>query len=174
MGALAFWKAVVDDKSNFLERVVALLAEHGIRYCVIDGVGVNAYAEPMVTQDLDIIIAADQIEYVRGLMEERFKVREFEHILNVYDPDSGLQVQVQRDPALSEIVGRARTYTVMELAVPVAAPEDLIELKVAAAREPKRRGSKRQKDLADIVRLVEAFPELRDRIPADVSERLFL
>ena len=48
MQALAFWKAVAMDQSNFLESLIALLAEHKIRYCVIGGQGVNAYAEPLV------------------------------------------------------------------------------------------------------------------------------
>ena len=40
MSALAFWKAVVQDESNFLERVTSLLRDGGFRYCVIGGVGV--------------------------------------------------------------------------------------------------------------------------------------
>jgi len=35
-----------------------------------------------------------------------------------------------------------------------------------------RRSSKRQKDLADIARLLEAYPELRARVPAEVLEKL--
>ncbi len=36
-----------------------------------------------------------------------------------------------------------------------------------------RRGSKRQKDLADIARLVEAFPNLRGQLPEEIARRLF-
>ena len=57
MSALAFWKAMVGDKSNFLERVVSLLRESDIKFCVIGGVAVNAYAESALTQDLDIVLA---------------------------------------------------------------------------------------------------------------------
>jgi hypothetical protein len=42
MQATQFWKEVAMDRSNFLERFIALLSEHGIRYCVIGGQGVNA------------------------------------------------------------------------------------------------------------------------------------
>ncbi|MFN0146581.1 MAG: hypothetical protein ACKVT1_08730 [Dehalococcoidia bacterium] len=48
MGELAFWKAVVADTSNFLERVIQLLEENGVRYCVIGGVAVNAYVTPVL------------------------------------------------------------------------------------------------------------------------------
>jgi hypothetical protein len=44
--------------------------------------------------------------------------------------------------------------------------------KVWAAQDSTRRASKRQKDLADIARLVEAFPHLRERVPADVLAKL--
>jgi hypothetical protein len=53
MKALAFWKAAVLDKSDFLDQVISLLREHDVRFCVIDGQAVNAYAEPAVSLDLD-------------------------------------------------------------------------------------------------------------------------
>ncbi len=172
---LAFWKRVVDDRSDFLERTVALLADHGIRYCVIGGVAVNAYAEPVLTQDLDIVIATDQVEEARRLFELEFKVRQFTHSLNVYDPDSKLQVQIQLPPEdFPGFVERAREQEVLGLVLPVAAPEDLIGAKIAAALEPARRPSKRQKDLADISRLIETFPELLAQVPEEIRSRLFL
>lgn len=39
MQALAYWKAVTADRSEFLDRLVAVLRESGIRYCVIGGQG---------------------------------------------------------------------------------------------------------------------------------------
>ena len=56
--------------------------------------------------------------------------------------------------------------------LPVAAAEDVLQGKVWAAQDPERRASKRQKDLADIARLVESQPALRDRVPNDVLDRL--
>jgi hypothetical protein len=46
MRAPAFWKLVTLDRSDFLESLIALLEENGVRYCVIGGQGVNAYVEP--------------------------------------------------------------------------------------------------------------------------------
>lgn len=54
----------------------------------------------------------------------------------------------------------------------VAAVEDVLQGKLWAYQDESRRGSKRQKDLADIARLVEARPELADRLPEPVRERL--
>lgn len=172
MSALAFWKAVVQDESNFLERVTSLLRDGGFRYCVIGGVGVNAYAEAVLTEDLDIILAVDQLPAARILIEREFKVSEFAYTLNVYDPGSRLQVQIQKDPALTEMIARAETHTVLDLELPVAAPADLIRLKIAAAIEPSRRPSKRGKDILDIGRLVARFRHLRQAVPPELAERV--
>jgi hypothetical protein len=173
MSSLRFWQAVVQDKSDFLPRVTSMLEESGVRYCVIGGFGVNAYSDTfIVTEDLDIIVAVEDLERVRALFEEHFRVREFEHSLNVYDPDSKMQVQVQLHPDVSDAESRAERRELAELYLPVAAPPDLMKLKVAAALEPRRRTSKRQKDLADIQRLIEAFPDLRDDVPAEIADRL--
>ncbi len=159
----------MSDHSNFLERVIGLLEKNEVRYCVIGGVGVSAYAEPIVTQDLDIVIAAEDLERARVLLEGEFRVKEFEHSLNVYDPGSKLQVQVQRGEEFAGYPARATVREVMDLRLPIADPQDLLTSKIAAAREPTRRASKHLKDLADIARLVESFPDLRAGLPADIE-----
>ncbi len=67
---------------------------------------------------------------------------------------------------------RAQTQEVLGLALPVASLEDTLQGKVWAASDPERRASKRQKDLADIARLIETYPALRARVPAELLARL--
>jgi len=160
------------DKSNFLEQFIALLDENAIRYCVIGGQGVNAYVEPLVSLDLDVVIAADQVTRVRELLGGRFKVIEFPHSLNVASDESDLRVQIQTDERYADFVQRAEMHDVLGLALPVATIDDLMRGKVWAALDPTRRASKRQKDLADIARLVEAHPRLRELVPAEILSRL--
>jgi len=50
----------------------------------------------------------------------------------------------------------------------VACVEDVLQGKVWVYLDDTRRRSKRQKDLADIMRLVEAYPALRNTLPEDV------
>ena len=52
------------------------------------------------------------------------------------------------------------------------APKDVLQDKIWAALDPARRRSKRQKDLADIARLLEAHPDLKDRVPAEILAKL--
>jgi hypothetical protein len=54
----------------------------------------------------------------------------------------------------------------------VARLEDVLRGKVWAASDPNRRASKRQKDLADIARLLEEHPGLRELVPQAILHRL--
>ncbi len=173
MQSLEFWKAVVADKANFLESLLSLLADRRIGYCVIGGVAVNAYAAPVVTEDLDLIVPLDQIGTAESLLSERFTTRRFPHRINVSTPGSNLRVQIQTDPRFAGFLGRASARQVLGLTLPVACVEDLLESKIWAALEAERRPSKRQKDLADILRLIELRPDLRGRVPAEILGRLF-
>ncbi len=172
MQALTFWKTVTVDQSNLLERVLALLDEHHIRYCVIGGQAVNAYVEPVVSLDLDLVVAVDQIDAVEAKFKNSFRVERFPHRLNVSLAGSDLRVQVQTDPPYANFVDHAAEREVLGLRLPVASLEDLLRGKVWAVQDPTRRASKRQKDLADIARLLEAYPHLRRQVPEQVLARL--
>lgn len=120
MQALAFWKAVAMDRSNFLEGVTGLLAEHQIRYCVIGGQGVNAYAEPLVSLDLDLVVAVDQMDAVEKLLASRYHLERFPHSLNVSEAGSQLRVQIQTDPRYFDFPPRSAEQEVLGLRLPVA------------------------------------------------------
>ena len=172
MDALTFWKTVTVDKADLLGRLIAWLGEHGVRYCVIGGQAVNAYAEPLVSLDLDLVVALDQVDQVEAHLAPSFSVRRFPHSLNISLPGSDLRVQIQTDPRYAEFVERATPRRVLGLTLPVASLEDILRGKVWVATDSTRRPSKRQKDLADIARLLEAYPHLRHQVPQDILERL--
>ncbi|HEX9637357.1 MAG TPA: nucleotidyl transferase AbiEii/AbiGii toxin family protein [Acidobacteriota bacterium] len=172
MQAFDFWKTMVADKVDFLERLIALLRDHRIGFCVIGGQAVNAYVEPLVSLDLDLAIATGQIEKLGRLLGPPFRVERFSHSLNVALSGSDLRVQIQTDPRYASFPQRAETREVLGLSLPVARVEDVLLGKIWAASDTTRRASKRQKDLADLARLVEAFPHLRKQVPADLLARL--
>jgi len=76
------------------------------------------------------------------------------------------------DPRYFSFVDRATPRDVLGLKLPVASVADVLQDKLWAVADPTRRPSKRQKDLADIARLTETYPALRERVPADVLSRL--
>jgi hypothetical protein len=172
MQALAFWKIVTTDEAGFLDRLIDLLGRAGVRYCVIGGQAVNAFVEPVVSLDLDLAVAMGDIATAEELLGQHFRVERFPHSVNVSAPGSDVRVQLQTDPRYGAFVEGASVREVLGLRLPVAGLEDVLQGKVWAAQDPTRRPSKRQKDLADIARLLEAHPELRGRVPSDVLSRL--
>jgi hypothetical protein len=172
MQALAYWKAVTQDHANFLEDFLSILVENGIRYCVIGGQGVNAYAYPLISLDLDVAVVTEDLERIEKLLAERFHVERFEHSINASAADSKLRVQIQTDPRYAAFVSRATAREVLDVTLQVAAVEDVLQGKLWAFLDDTRRRTKRQKDLADIGRLIEAYPHLRERVPREVLDRL--
>ncbi len=172
MRAIAFWKTITVDRTDFPARLLALLTDHGIRFCVVGGQAVNAYVEPLVSLDLDLVIAVAQIEQAEALLRQTFTVERFPHSVNVSDPGSDLRVRLQSDPRYGDFVERASVREVLGLRLPVAQVEDVLRGKVWAAMDSARRPSKRQKDLADIARLLEAYPYLRAQVPEELLTKL--
>ena len=170
--ALDFWKAVTVDRSNLLEQFFALLRARNVRYCLIGGQAVNAYVDPVVSLDLHVVVAADQLIEVERLASGAFNVERFPHSINISAPHSDVRIQLQLDARFEAFVARAASREVLGLQLPVARIEDVLQGKIWAAQDSTRRGSKRQKDLADIARLIEAYPALRSLVPADVVSKL--
>ena len=172
MQALTYWKTVTMDKSNLLERLIALLAEHKIRYCVIGGQGVNAYVEPLVSFDLDLVVAVEQVEQVAALLANAFTVKRFPYSLNIAQAGSDLRVQIQTDPRYFDFVARASIQEVLGLPLPVATKGDLLQGKIWAYLDPERRKTKRRKDLLDIERLLDSYPSLRQQVPPAILQQI--
>jgi hypothetical protein len=172
MQALTFWKIVTMDHSNLLENLIELLRKNDVRFCVIGGQAVNAYAEPLVSLDLDLAVAVDQIDKVDALLDQYFTLKRFSHSLNVTIPDSDVRVQIQTDERYGSFIERASPRFILGLELPVASVEDVLQGKIWAVSDSGRRGSKRQKDLADIARLLENYPHFRSLVPQEILERL--
>lgn len=172
MRALAFWRTVVADHSDFLGRVIGLLTQNNIRYCVLGGQGVNAYVDPVVSLDLDVVIAVEQLTTVEQLLAKEFTIERFAHSINVSARGSDLMVQLQTDPRYFGFLNDTTVRDVLGVPLPVATVENILQGKVWAALDPSRRASKRQKDLADIARLIESFPHLRSGVPDELLARL--
>ena len=172
MLASTFRRLVTMDTSNFLESFLHVLEEARVPYCVVGGQAVNAYVEPLVSLDLDVVIAATEIGSIKERLRSAFIVESFPHSLNVSQTGSDLRAQIQTDQRYADFLRRAKVRSVLGREMPVAAVEDVLQGKVWAASDPGRRGSKRQKDLADIARLLEKFPALRKDVPDSLLSKL--
>ena len=92
--------------------------------------------------------------------------------MNVTFPESDLRLQFQTDPRYMDFPARATIGNVLGTELRVASPEDVLVGKVWAANDGARRPSKRLKDLADIARLLERFPDLRRLVTPNLLDKL--
>lgn len=165
-----FFHGVTNDHGDLLGSFLGLLHQTGSNYCVIGGLAVNAYAEPVVSLDLDVVIAlAKMDDLLNAAREVGMKAEPFEHSWNLSVPDSDLRIQLQIDSRYQEFLARAQTHLIFSYEMQVASIEDVLQGKTWAYLDATRRPSKRQKDLADILRLVENAPELRERLPDSIK-----
>ena len=173
MTGKTFFNRATNGETDIVAVLLSILEEAQAAYCVIGGLGVNAYAEPVVSLDLDVVVAAERLADIRRTAEARgMKAEAFAHSLNLSMAGSDLRIQLQTDPRYQDFLARAEQRSVLGYTMSVAGLEDVLRGKVWAYTDETRRQSKRQKDLADILRLVEAHPHLRDALPPAIAEQV--
>lgn len=167
-----FFEKTTHTKSGFIDEFFSLLKKKQIDYCVIGGLAVNAYTEPVVTLDLDIVIAARKAKELTDELKKHYTVKEFPNSINVYSEKSDLRIQIQTAPELQKYLDNASEKEVLGYKLRVASIEDVFKSKIAAAIEPERRESKRLKDQADLLRLIEVKPDLKELLPEKLRDSL--
>jgi len=115
-----------------------------------------------VSLDPDVLVATGDVEAVCKVVQDHFKIERFARSVNLSTDKSNLRIQLQTHRRYQDFIIRAKAHTVLGYRMKVACVEDVFQGKVWAYSDKERRKSKRQKDLADIVRLVEPDPFLAD------------
>jgi hypothetical protein len=142
-------------------------------YCLIGGLAVNCYVEPVYTLDADIVaIAASLPKLIAHLREQGFEVEEHPHTLNIAATRSDLRIQFITDERYQSFLARCVDGDVLGLRIKVASLEDLVQGKLWAYGDSGRRLSKRKKDELDLIRLAEAYPELKRLYPRELAEQI--
>jgi hypothetical protein len=142
-------------------------------WCLIGGLAVNCYVEPVYTLDADLVVIATELSNVsERLREEGFKIESHPYSVNATAPESDLRIQFTTDPRYQDFPARARPGTVLGVPVRIATLEDVTQGKLWAYSDPLRRFSKRKKDELDLVRLAEAYPRLKSLYPADLRDMI--
>ncbi len=100
------------------------------------------------------------------------KVERFDHRINLTSPKSDLRIQLQIDKRYQPFIPRAKERDVLGYRMWVADATDVLQGKVWTYQDEGRRKSMRQKDLADIMRLVEANPTLKEPLPPKIRKQL--
>ena len=151
-----------------LRGVVAELGRLAKRFAVVGGFGVSLRAEVRFTRDVDVAVDVRDDAEVEALVRE-LRARRYDVIATVEHEDAGRIATVRlRSPSLvtvdlltaisgieHEIVARASAVTVEGVGpVPVAAPEELLAMKVLSME------ARRLQDRIDARRLLETNPGL--------------
>jgi len=114
---------------------------------------VNAYAEPLVSLDLDIVIKAEYLERVEPLCREVFFVERFPCSINLSKLNQTCAFKFRPILCISAFPSMLLGEAFLGVILPVARVEDVLQGKIWAISDPSQRTSKRQKDLADVAGL---------------------
>ena len=172
MNEKTFFNAVSRGEEDILSAFLNLLEKLQVDYCVIGGLAVNAYVEPIVSLDLDIIIAIKEIDRFLAELPENYKIKEFPHSTNIYAPKSDLRIQIQRDEVYQKFIENAEKGNILGYEMKVASVKNTLYGKSLAYADTSRRASKRQKDFADILRIIESYPELLPTLSDDLQKKI--
>jgi len=151
-------------------RFVNALEKADITWCVIGGVAVNNWAkESMVTQDVDFVVAADEIEKAEtALIDAGFSAERFDWSIN-FKGRSKIAIQLTTEDEYKDFARRGVAADVHGILLRVASLDDTLTGKIRAWSDATRRQSKRLKDLGDIARLVESHPHLWDKLTDELK-----
>ena len=178
-----FVNRIANGKSDIIQVFLDILSKTGSRYCLIGGLAVNAYVEPVASLDMDVVAVNEDVAAIcKAAKELGLKIlataeragagEQFEHSVNLTSANSDLRIQLYSDPRYQKFVSNADGRNVLGYTMRVARLEDVLQGKVWAYSDKTRRKSKRQKDLADIFRIVEKFPHLEASLPQTIREEL--
>jgi hypothetical protein len=159
-----------DSKEASLRLVAQLLEREQVPYALIGGVAVQLHTEePRSTLDIDLAVPTYAHVPRAALLAAGFDhTGRHEHSDNWRAPGpaplkqrTAVQFSAE-DEGIADAVEHARILDLQGgVRLRVANVPDLIVLKLVAAAEPRRRPSKREHDLADVLALLEEHPEHR-------------
>ena len=174
MTSKEFLNSLANGSVDVIQQFLDLLDKLKIDYCIIGGLAVNAYADPVASLDLDFAITLDETDNLLESAGKLYSIEKFPHSIKLKHPQSDLRIQLQTDERYQDFISRAIEKKVLGYSMKVAALEDVLHGKIWAYLDEERRKSKRQKDLADIMRLVETHQHLNSLLPDKIKSIISL
>ncbi|MEK6280638.1 MAG: nucleotidyl transferase AbiEii/AbiGii toxin family protein [Acidobacteriota bacterium] len=172
MTASEVFEAVTGSGSSDFATLVSILNRRG-SWCLIGGLAVNCYVEPVYTLDADVVVIASELPAIKDeLVRAGFSVEEFPHSLDARMPKSDLRIQFSLDPRYQDFMVETTVREVLGQQVPVASLGNIVRGKIWAWSDDRRRLSKRKKDELDLIRILEKYPEFRDLMPDEIVRQL--
>lgn len=152
MTAREAYEMTTEGGATDFARLIEVCERYG-PYCLIGGLAVNCYVDPVYTLDVEVVVGDS------GPIGRQA-------------PESRLRIQFTTDPRYQGFPSRAQEAEVLEQRTKVACLADVVQGKLWAYSDPGRRLSKRKKDELDLIRLAEAFPELISLYPSELRAQI--
>jgi hypothetical protein len=172
MKASEVFESVTGRGTSDFAILVRLLNARG-PWCLIGGLAVNCYVEPVFTLDADLVVVSAELEAIKAeLKVAGFSLQEFPPSPNANMKGSELRIQFSLDPRYQEFLSDTKMMGVLGEQVPVASLANITRGKIWAWSDKERRPTKRKKDELDLMRILEAYPELRHMMPREISDQL--
>jgi hypothetical protein len=125
-------------------------------YCLIGGLAVNCYVEPLYTLDADVVVHSSILRDRTAHLEQR----------------SSLRIQFTTDERYQSFLPRSVEAEALGMRVKIACLEDVTRGTLWAFADARRRLTKRKKDELDLIRLVETYPRLKSILPRELLEQI--
>ena len=162
------------DFEHVLKALVDAFGRHEIRYAAIGGFAMGALGAGRMTRDLDFLVDRDDMPRLHEALtqlgyERSASTENVSHYRHADGRWVGIDVLHAFRALARDMITRAAPHPIFRntASVAIAAPEDVIALKVQAiANNPHRR----LQDQADIERLMELY---RDRLDWDQVQRYY-
>ena len=172
MTASEVFDSVTGSGSSDFKTLVGILNKHG-SWCLIGGLAVNCYVEPVYTLDADLVVVLTKLLAIKDeLIAAGFVIEQFEHSLNARMTGSDLRIQFSLDERYQEFLPNAQWREVLGERALVASIADVVRGKIWAWSDKNRRATKRKKDELDLMRILEAYPETRASMPEEIKKQV--
>jgi hypothetical protein len=157
----------------------------GLRYLVIGGHAVNAYATVRATVDVDLLVCRDDVEKWTELVKaEGFRLKHDAGTFRQFSPPYGIEwpldVMVVNSSTFNKLMGAARPLEVLGITALVPSAEHLVALKLHALKHGNI--DRFDKDMGDVISLIKdtgikvkspAFKEMVEQFgTAEIYERI--
>src|SRR5258706_2753852 len=113
MTATEVFESVTGSGGSDFARLVLILNQHG-PWCLIGGLAVNCYVEPVYTLDADIVVAVLEVDSIRqDLAIAGFSIQEFPHSINPKMSGSDLRIQLKTPRGHQELLPETELLAVL-------------------------------------------------------------
>ena len=82
MNGDAFLNKLANGKIDVVQLLLDKLKGQEINYCIIGGLAVNTYTDPIASLDIDLVLAVDNSEEFLEHIKNVFQISKFPHSIN--------------------------------------------------------------------------------------------